>query len=288
LHRVLSTSEFAEAVGISESSARRLADSGEIRVQRTKGGHRKIPISEVIRYARESKAKIRRPDLLGLFSEPAGQDEPANSSGWSEKLLKALTEGHYQSVIGLMQAMYVANISIAEMCDGPIRFAMRAIGNSWPQDKRSIFIEHRATILCVRALCQIRSSLPEITEMAPTAMGAAPQDDPYLLPSLMASLVLHECGFDEVNLGPNTPIDVLSDTVEDEQPQVVWLAITNPIHSRTRHREIENLASVVASYDGMLLIGGRNAATYTGPGTQQCNSMNDLKSHVMIQNPKLT
>ena len=71
-----------------------------------------------------------------------------------------------------MQAMYVENISIAEICDGPIRYAMNAIGSIWPQDKRSIFIEHRATILSLaRALCQIRQSLPEITEPAPRRWG---------------------------------------------------------------------------------------------------------------------
>ena len=280
MQRILSTSEFAEAVGISESTARRLADNGEIRVQRTKGGHRKIPIAEAIRYARETKSRIARPDLLGLTKEPDDRFESTTSQSWSDKLLAALNEGHYQSVIGLMQAMYVDSISIAEMCDGPIRYAMNAIGNAWPQDKRSIFTEHRATVLCVRALCQIRLSLPEVDESAPTAMGAAPQDDPYLLPSLMASLVLHECGFDEVNLGPNTPVDVLADSAEDEKPQVVWLAITNPVRSRTHHREIENLASVVAAYGGIFLIGGRNAATYTGSGAQHCGSMNELKARV--------
>ena len=106
----------------------------------------------------------------------------------------------------------MAGISIAEICDGPVRHAMSIIGSSWPSSKRSIFIEHRATVLCVRALCQIRQSLPEVDENAPSAMGAAPQDDPYLLPSLMVSLVLHETGFDEVNLGPSTPVDVLTDS----------------------------------------------------------------------------
>ncbi len=121
------------------------------------------------------------------------------------------------------------------------------------------------------------------------AMGAAPQDDPCLLPSLMASLVLHECGFEGVDLGPNTPVGVLADSVEDEKPQVVWLAISNPIRSRTHHREIENLAKIVASYGGMFLIGGRNTATHTGPAAQPCGSMNELISRVSGGGiPKLT
>ncbi len=279
--RVLSTSEFADAIGISESSARRLADSGELKIRRTSGGHRKIPVAEVIRYAREFQADVVRPDLLGLaVSKTEIENDSSHVDSWSQRLLEALSNGHYSDVIGLMQSMYINNVLVAEMCDGPIRYAMSTIGGVWPQNKRSIFIEHRATILCVRALCQIRLSLPEVSEKAPTAMGAAPQDDPYLLPSLMASLVLHECGFEEVNLGPNTPVDVLADSAEDEQPDVVWLAISNPIRSRTHHREIENLARVVASYGGLFLVGGRNAATYTGSKAQHCQSMSEIKTRV--------
>ncbi len=277
--RTLSTSEFAEAIGISESSARRLADSGDLRIRRTKGGHRKIPAEEAIRYAREIQATVVRPDLLGLSSN-FKQNQISETDSWSQSLLRALSDGHYSDVIGLMQALYISGVSVAEMCDGPIQFAMSTIGSAWPQDKRSIFIEHRATILCVRALCQIRLSLPDTPEKAPSAMGAAPQDDPYLLPSLMASLVLHECGLEEINLGPNTPVDVLADSAEDEKPNVVWLAISNPIRSRTHHREIENLANVVKSYGGLFLIGGRGATTYTGPYAQKCNSMSEIGSRV--------
>ncbi len=278
MHRVLSTAEFAEAIGISESTARRLADSGELKIHRTKGGHRKIPVPEAIRYVREAQAVVVRPDLLGLAPSEIAKD--ASLDPWSPRLLRAFREGHYAHIMGLLQAMYITNISIAEMCDGPIRNAMMAIGSEWPQEKQSIFMEHRATVLCVRALCQIRLSLPVVADNAPTAMGAAPQDDPYLLPSLMASLVLHECGFEEVNLGPNTPIDVLCDSVEDEQPAVVWLAISNPVRSRTHHREIEHLAQVVRDYGGVFLIGGRNAATYTGPHAEHCQSMSEIKTRV--------
>ncbi len=233
-------------------------------------------MAEAIRYARESKAKILRPDLLGMVA----LEDSANASSYSDRLLDALSAGRYDAVISLMQAMYVEGRSVAEICDGPIHHAMTSIGATWPQNKRSIFIEHRATVLCVRALCQIRLLLPEIQDEAPTAIGAAPQDDPFLLPSLMTSVVLHESGFDEVNLGPNTPIDVLTDSVEDEHPNVVWLAISNPIRSRLHHREIEKLAEVVQAHGGIFLIGGRQAASYTGPGSEYCDSMCELSDRV--------
>ncbi len=271
MHRLLSTSEFAEALGLSESTVRRLADSGELSIHRTRGGHRKIPVGEAIRYVRKSGLPILRPDILGLLDAAR-----APGGDYAEKLLTALREGQAKAVIGLLQAMYAEGMTLAEICDGPIHHAMQAIGNAWPEDKRSIFVEHRATLLCVRALCQIRLALPDADEHAPTAMGAAPQDDPYLLPSLMVSVVLHECGFEETNLGPNTPVDVLVDSVEVEQPSLVWLAITNPVRSRLRHREIETLASAVAVYGGTLIIGGQSSATYVGPGADPCHSMKEL------------
>ncbi len=179
-------------------------------------------------------------------------------------------------MIGVMQSMYASGHSIAAICDGPIRDAMIAIGNRWPNDKKSIFIEHRATLLCVRALCQIRLAIPDPDEGAPTAMGAAPQDDPYLLPSLMVSLVLHDCGYEETNLGPNTPLDVLTDSVEDEKPAIVWLAITNPVRSRHQNREIDELAATVRGYGGTFLIGGKNASSYESQDVERCGTMREL------------
>ena len=76
---LLSTSEFAAAIGASESSVRRMADSGELQIHRTRGGHRRIPAAEAIRYVRENNVAIVRPDLLGLdervnqFANEAGR-----------------------------------------------------------------------------------------------------------------------------------------------------------------------------------------------------------------------
>jgi hypothetical protein len=153
---------------------------------------------------------------------------------------------------------------------------MTAIGNRWPNDKRNIFIEHRATLLCVRALCQIRIAIPEPDQGAPTALVAAPQDEPYLLPSLIVSLILHVCGYDETNLGSNTPIDVLTDSMDDEQPKIVWLAVTNLVRSCHQNREIDRLAEVVAAYGGAFLIGGKIANSYDGKFAERCETTTDL------------
>lgn len=282
--RSLSTSEFAKALGISDSSVRRLADAGELEIQRTRGGHRRIPVAEAIRYVRETGISVEHPDLLGLEIDPAKMD----AEDVNKQMLAVLEEGKASAVIGLMQALYAGGMSIDALCDGPILYAMQRIGERWPADRKAIFIEHRATVLCARALNQLRLSMPEPDADGPEAIGAAMQGDVYLLPTLMTSLVLHEAGFNETNLGPNTPLDVLADAIEDERPELTWLSVAEPIRSRTQQYEIEKLALAATRYGSQLVIGGRYAADIqisSEASWTTCGSMKDLKRLVLLGSP---
>jgi len=279
--RTLSTSEFARALGLSDSSVRRLTDAGELEVHRTRGGHRRIPVSEAIRYIRSTQTRVVHPEMLGLDRIP----EPNRAESPDRDMLQVLEGGHATAVIGLMQWLFASGMNVAELCDGPIASALRHIGERWPHDKRAIFIEHRATILCERALNQLRLSIPTPDEDAPKAIGAARSGDMYLLPTLMASLVLHEAGFNDTNLGPNTPLDVLADAVLDEQPDLIWLSISEPCRSNTHRGEILKLAEVAQRNNTAFIIGGRHAEELTSLQFQQgfqpswriCRSMIELR-----------
>src|SRR6056297_2240303 len=278
--KTLSTSEFAKALGISESSVRRMTDSGDLQIHRTRGGHRRIPVPEAIRYVRETKAPVMQPEMFGLVIDPS--EVTVDSA--EEKMLGVLKNGHAAAVTSLMQSLYASGIGIAEICDGPIAFAMREIGDAWPHDKKAIFIEHRAVILCCRALNQLRLSVPEPEADAPQAIGGAMTGDVYLMPTLMASLVLHELGYNETNLGPNLPLDVLTDCVIDESPELVWLSISEPIRSRTQGLEVAKLAEAAEALGSRLIVGGRYSADLdptggTYPTTiRWCATMRDLEA----------
>lgn len=78
--RTISTSELAKALGISDSSVRRLVDSGELEIHRTQGGHRRIPIPEAIRYVRQTQSPVAVPELLGLSVDTQSSDAEAAKS----------------------------------------------------------------------------------------------------------------------------------------------------------------------------------------------------------------
>ena len=130
---------------MSESSVRRWADDGQIRMTRTSGGHRKIALNDAIRFVRESSYNVVRPDLLSV-SEPGHRTGRSDAiAAQHEEFLAALEDGDSDLTAGLIMRMYLNGVNAAQICDGAMRHAMCVIGNRWPEDKRGIFVEHRAT-----------------------------------------------------------------------------------------------------------------------------------------------
>ncbi|MCC6995629.1 MAG: helix-turn-helix domain-containing protein [Deltaproteobacteria bacterium] len=222
---LLSPRELAQAIGVSESSLKRWADAGQIRVARTAGGHRRISIADAVRFIRESRVPLVAPERLGLPG-PGGRATPTLADA-AELLFRHLAEGHGARASGLVMSLYLAGHSVAEICDGPIQQAMARIGELWRHGESGIYIEHRATDLCIQAAAQLRATFQAATEAAPCALGAAPSGDPYLLPSVFVASVAAEAGLRSINLGPDLPVAALAVAVREQAPALIWLSLSS-------------------------------------------------------------
>jgi len=157
--------------------------------------------------------------------------------------------------------MYLSGFSAAAICDGPIRHTMKGIGESCPEDPRGIFIEHRATNIILDALNRLRSNFAEPDRRA-IAVGGSPENDPYLLPSLMATVVLEDTGFAPVNLGPNTPLAVLAQASLELGARLVWIALTAPLRKTVVEGGIAELSDRLAKEETQIVIGGQAVKRY--------------------------
>ena len=92
--------ELAGALGVSESSIKRWADAGEIRIRRTAGGHRRIPAAEAAHFIRRSGHPLARPEMLGLTP----QDRPAQADD-AERLFALLREGREREAADWITAL---------------------------------------------------------------------------------------------------------------------------------------------------------------------------------------
>jgi len=264
MNPILSPRELADAIGVSESSLKRWADSGKVRVSRTAGGHRRIHIAEAIRFIRETGAPVVRPEILGLPDVSAIQADIVQGDSPEEMLFRYLRVGDAPRARGLLMSLYLSGYSIAAIADGPLRQAMRRLGELWQHDPAGIFIEHRATDICIEAIHQIRLALP-VNDTGALAVGGAPPGDPYALPSLLAAAVLAEEGFRAVNLGPQTPFDTLATAAEQQRALLVWLSLTYVPNPGDLENGVAMLAAQLGARGVRLAIGGQKHATLALP-----------------------
>lgn len=258
---LLSPRELAEAIGVSESSIKRWADDGAVRAVRTSGGHRRIPIEDAVHFIRSSGQKVCRPEILGVDDAvPFSQTLPAHGEE-GELLYRLLVEGSEPGARGFLVSLFLSGWTPAQIIDGPVSEAMSRVGELWKLDPSTIYVEHRATDITMQALSRIRSLIQIPLANARRAVGGAPSGDPYIIPSLGASLVLGSLGIRATNLGPETPIETLRHAVTELAPQIVWISTGVAAEPSKLRDEIVELADEAATRECSVIVGGRMAQT---------------------------
>jgi methanogenic corrinoid protein MtbC1 len=258
LDALVSPRDIAKAIGASESSLRRWMDGGEIRVSKTAGGHRRVTLRDALQFIRKIGAVVVDPAAINL--PPTAESAEGTPAGDEDALFSALDDGRSALAGALVLSWYLKGRAMHELFDGPIRGAMHRIGELWKHDNRGILVEHRATEICLGLIAGLRSLLPTPPESAPLAIGAAPEGDPYQIPSLMAGTVLAEAGLRDVNFGANTPPELLASEAALTNAALVWLSISAVSDDRALQAKVKKLAAALAERGTKLVIGGQASA----------------------------
>jgi excisionase family DNA binding protein len=221
----LSTAEAADALAVSVSTIKRWVDEGILPAHVTAGGHRKLLRSEVLALTRRDN--LPQGDPLVLSGAAASASDPGLASA-ATYLLEALVAGDGEVARGIIRRAYESGNSIESIADQVISPAMAGVGHQWATQRIEVWEEHRGTQICAAALYQLKDELERRAERGrPVAIGGAPEGDPYLLPSLLAELVLLDAGWEAINLGPNTPLASLAKAVREIRPRLVWLSASH-------------------------------------------------------------
>src|SRR5688572_17570058 len=117
---LLTPKELADAIGASESSLRRWVDNGQIRMSRTAGGHRRIPVAEAIRFIRQTGVTLLHPHVLGLDDSMRRVTDRKRVGSDADELFAALETGNRQLAKSLVISWYLEGRTLAELFDGPV------------------------------------------------------------------------------------------------------------------------------------------------------------------------
>lgn len=256
----LSPRQLARATGVSESTIKRWVDDGRLEATRTVGGHRRIDVEEAVRFLRKNQITPASPEVLGV-PMPFRQERPT-LEGAAKTLERALRDGDREEVQGVVLGLYLCGHDAASIIDGPIVRAMTHIGEIWAQRPEGIFLEHRASDLCLHALHRLRAWMTVGNPRA-VAVGGAIAGDPYQLPTLSVALTLTDLELEAVNLGPDCPFESLLDGARTHDARLVWLSVTSLPLPRQSLPAIADLAATLQTEERVLVVGGQGMQART-------------------------
>lgn len=251
----LSPKQVGLALGVSEASIKRWCDKGTLETFRTAGGHRRLSISSVLAYIRESGHQLIRPEVLGL-PPTTGQGE-RQISRIRPLMRDALAAGDDAQFRRLAFNLYLGGTSCHEIFDHCIAEAFHELGDRWQHGVLEIYQERRACEICLRLLHELRMSVPAVPDHAPLALGGTLSGDHYSLATTMAEIVLRESGWRAESYGLGLPAETLCAAIEEEGPRLVWLSVSY-VESRTEFLEQYDRIYKTASARGVAVaVGGR-------------------------------
>ena len=181
--------DLARATGVSESSLAARADSGRLECTRTAGGHRRIPWPRLSVHPRIQHLCGRSLHAWYYHAKSAGQEH----RGVERVLQEMVLSGREEEAIGYLHE-YLSGNGFASLCDGPVRHCLEQVGHAWAEPltaKRRIFALLKGTVPSTSS-CGRCNNAPysAVSRDRSGRDWRAPPGDPYLVPSLCATLAL--------------------------------------------------------------------------------------------------
>jgi excisionase family DNA binding protein len=260
---ILSTADVARLFNVTETTVKRWADEGELKCQKTPGGHRKFLVRNVVEFAErnnfEPLATLELPasDRMAAAIQMAllERDYPKLAEAFLER---AMSPDRHDLALFLIY-LYEHKIAPSEIYDLIVRPGMQQIGEKWMQGEIDIAQEHRASHETTEALSRLQS---EVFVKQPTGMSvlcSCLDAEMHEIGLRIASYLFEAEGWHSVYLGSRTPFASLLRSVEGMRPDVVCLSATGSGGDQEFEEKLRRLRQAVDSYGGKVILGGRAA-----------------------------
>jgi DNA-binding transcriptional MerR regulator len=236
---------------------------GLLRPERTEGGFRLYGSADEAR-VRAMRARIEagvsaaEAARLTVSSAPAAEaagdgvteGEPLTASA---DALRVALEAFDDSGANAVLDEALSRLTLETVAEGVVLPAMRQIGNRWESGEISVAQEHFATGVIRGRLLSVARNWGAGT--GPLALLACPPGESHDLGLISFGLVLHSRGWRITYLGPDTPIDTVSQALGDLHPDAIVLAALVSAPFEAAADQLSALAS-----GGRLLIAGAGAS----------------------------
>lgn len=252
----LTTKEVARLCRVSDATVKRWAEAGQIKSERTSGGHRRFRAEEIARFQRKSGLGLKQSpgdeSVLTLNSRPR-----PNKNHSSSAIFHSLVSGREEEAADILINKYLKNEPLSQIFDNLICPAMRRIGDLWFSGELSIAQEHLATRTILNAIHKLRNVLPVTDITGEIAMCCAFEGDLHEFPLHLAQLILENEGYEVVNFGANTPLYSFTEEVGCYAPNLICFSATVMTDIERLARDYKEFREHIAKLKIPIVLGGR-------------------------------
>ncbi|MEQ9570445.1 MAG: helix-turn-helix domain-containing protein, partial [Longimicrobiales bacterium] len=209
----LTTSQVAELLSVHPSTVKRWCNEGDLDVDKTEGGHRRIHLRDVLKLSSERSI----PTFLAPFAPYEGHvwtavDEAVDEGSFQRIRSLAmgwLTRGHVRRLGALfLELGRHPGIPLHRFCDEAVRGFMHDVGETWRSGRLRVGEEHMASEALTEVLLRLRDGAgraADATDVRPVAVVGSMEGDRHNLGGLCVRLVLERAGWDVYFLGADVP-----------------------------------------------------------------------------------
>ena len=88
--------------------------------------------------------------------------------------------------------------------------------------------------------------------------------------------VLADIGYKAVNLGPNTPLEVISQSAQHRHTRIAWVSFTSQLANPKVQAMLEKVAKQLGRKKVHLVIGGQESSKYKAPASRHVHAFHSL------------
>lgn len=265
MSEIFTPKQIASALQVSESSVKRWCDRGDIRTDRTVGGHRRIPLGFLLEFLESTNRRIVDPVAIGLegLGSQAGVADASliDTEEAVGRFENSLLSGSESECRRMISSWYSTRGGVTSLADDLVSPVFRSIGQKWCEGSIDIYQERQSCDIILRLINELRRLLPEPVGAAPLAMGGTPSGDQYSLATVLAEMVFREQGWRTSGLGSNLPFSSLLSAARKHMPKIFWLSVSHVADEEFFLREYSDFAKRLPK--GIVLVVGGRALSET-------------------------
>ena len=261
--KFLTTRQLARIWLVSEATVKRWADTGQLKSARTAGGHRRFPLSEVLRFQAErglgaGAGGVAVGAARGVGHAPGEAQTPAafDAEGTAGMFFEAVVRGRSGEASALLLEARMRGVAVEVVFDRVVAPALRRVGDGWHADVMSVADEHLATSTAVHAVETLAGSTRRAGAHVGEAVCCAAEGEMHTVAVLCVQAALEAAGWGVRNLGGHTPFFALAEYVAKHRPALVCVSSTMQWELEHNARDYAQFAQAALACGARVVLGG--------------------------------